>query len=74
MRPFTLHKGETKNVRLEFHLAGCDPAGLQPGGASSLRSVPLTYRTLGVTRTAAVPFRDLVVAVQAMGTCDDPVR
>ena len=73
-RPFTLHRGETKNVRLEFHLAACDPAGLQAGGSSSLLSLPLTYRTLGVTRTVAVPFRDVVVAVQAMGTCDQPVR
>jgi hypothetical protein len=71
--PFTLHPGETKNVRLEFHLADCDPAGLQAGGTSSLDALPLTYRTLGVTRTTAVPFRDMVLAVQAMGACDHPV-
>lgn len=71
--PFTLHRGETRYVRLEFRLADCDPASLEPGGSSTLRSLRLRYRILGVTRTADVPFRDAIIAVQAMGKCAHPI-
>src|SRR5437588_5583576 len=71
--PFTLHRGETRYLRLEFRLADCDPAALQPGGSSTLRSLRLSYRILGVTRTADVPFRDSTIAVQAMGACPHPI-
>jgi hypothetical protein len=72
-QPFTLRRGETREVRLEFRLADCDPAALQPGGWSSLRGLPLRYRTLGVTRSRLVSFRDAVIALQAMGTCRHPL-
>jgi hypothetical protein len=70
--PFTLQRGQTVEVRLEYRLADCDPAELQ-SGTSSVRSVPLKYRTLGISRTARVPFRDSVVAVTAIGPCRNPI-
>lgn len=73
-RPFTLQRGETRNVRLELRLADCDPASLQPGGYSTLLSVGMRYRTLGITRTAHVPFRDTEVDLQAMGICLHPLN
>lgn len=72
-RPFTLRPGETREVRLEYRLADCDPASLQPGGYSTRRGQTLRYRILGITRTAHVPFRDNVLAVQAMGACAHPI-
>ena len=72
-RPFTLRRGETREVRLEFRLADCDPTGLQAGGYSTLRGLTLRYRTLGVSRTRSVAFRDAVLALQAMGVCARPM-
>lgn len=72
-RPFTLRPGETREVRLEYRLADCDPAGLQPGGYSTRRGQTLRYRILGITRTAHVPFRGSVLALQAMGGCPHPI-
>ena len=72
-RPFTLRRGETREVRLEFRLADCDPASLQPGAYSVLRDLRVRYRTLGVSRTIDVPFRDAAVALQAMGACEHPI-
>lgn len=72
-RPFTLQRGETREVRLEYRLAGCDPAELQTGGYSTIRSLPLRYRILGITRTRPVPFRETAVALQAMGPCQHPI-
>lgn len=72
-RPFTLARSETVNVRLEYRLADCDPAELQPNGTSTLSSLRLQYRILGVTRTAHVPFRDTAVALQAGGPCRNPI-
>jgi hypothetical protein len=71
--PFTLHRGETRYVRLEFRLADCEPAGLQPGGASILDSLRLRYRILGVTRRHDVPFRDSDIELQATGGCTHPL-
>jgi hypothetical protein len=73
-RPFTLQRGETRHVRLELRLADCDPASFQPGGYSTLLSVGMRYRTLGITRTAHVPFRDTEVDLQAMGICAHPLN
>jgi len=71
-RPFTLHRGETADVRLEFRLADCDPATLQPG-QSYIRDLPVRYRTFGATRTAQVPLRDAAVALEASGKCLHPI-
>lgn len=72
-KPFTLRRGETREVRLEFRLADCDPAALQPGGWSTLRGLSLRYRTLGVTRSRLVRFRHAVLALRAMGICRHPL-
>jgi len=72
-RTFTLHRGETRYVRLEFRLADCDPAAFQPGGSSTLADLALRYRILGITRTADAPFRDSTIAVQAAGECAHPI-
>ncbi|MDQ4132029.1 MAG: hypothetical protein M3179_02230 [Actinomycetota bacterium] len=72
-RPFTLRPGETREVRLEFRLADCNPASLQPGGYSTRRGLSVRYRILGITRTVDVPFRDSVLALQAMGICEHPI-
>jgi hypothetical protein len=71
-RPFTLHRGETREVRLEYRIADCDPAELQ-AGTSTVRGLDLRYRILGLTRTAHVPFRDAAVALQAVGPCRHPI-
>jgi hypothetical protein len=34
----------------------------------------MRYRTLGITRTAHVPFRDTEVDLQAMGLCPHPLN
>jgi len=70
--PFRLRPGETRYVRLDFHSASCDPAGLQ-SGFSRIRSLPVRYRTLGVTRSATVPFDEVTIAVRTSGICDRPL-
>jgi hypothetical protein len=70
--PFRLRPGETRYLRLDFHTATCDPAGLQ-SGSSRIRSLPLRYRTLGVTRTATVPFDQVSIAIATIGRCDHPL-
>jgi hypothetical protein len=72
-RPFTLKRYETRDIRLEFRLADCDPASVQPGGLSVLRSLDLRYRTLRISRTTDVSFRDAVVALQAVRDCAHPI-
>jgi len=72
-RPFTLHHGETRDVRLEFRIADCDPNALESGGTSSLDGLPLRYRTFGITRNARAPFRDAVLALEALGECRNPI-
>lgn len=72
-RPFTLEAGETRHVRLDFHQADCNPAGLQDGD-SRLLGLPVTYRTLGRARTVEVPFDRLRIGVSVMGECDRPLR
>jgi hypothetical protein len=72
-RPFTLHRGETVNVRLEYRQAGCDPSDLQPNGYSRFTSLLLRYRTLGITRRVDVPFRDAAIALDASGDCSRPI-
>lgn len=73
LRPFTLSGGETRELRLDFRLADCDSARLNPGGYSALAAVRLRYRVLGISRTADVPFGDTVIALQAMGECEHPI-
>jgi hypothetical protein len=72
-RPFTLRPGDSREVRLDFRLADCDPTSLQPGGYSTRRGVTLRYRTLGISRTVDIPFRDSVLALHAMGICQHPI-
>ena len=70
---FRLRPGETRFLRLDFHTATCDPAGLQDG-FSRIVSLPVRYRTLGVTRTATVPIDQVSVAIRTIGICDHPWR
>lgn len=56
-----------------LRLADCDPASLQPGGYSTRRGVTLRYRIVGITRTTHVAFRDSVLALHAMGSCQRPI-
>lgn len=72
LRPFTLHRGDTRYVQLRFRLADCDPGGLQDG-ASILRSLPVRYRVLGIRRTVSVPFDSMALAVQTSGICNHPI-
>ena len=72
-RPFRLRPGETRFLRLDFHTATCDPAGLQDG-FSRIVSLPVRYRTLGVTRTATVPIDQVSVAIRTIGICDHPLE
>lgn len=69
---FRLDAGETRYLRVDFKMADCDPAGLQDGH-SFITSLPVTYRTLGFTRTVRVPFDDAAIAVDTMGRCDQPL-
>jgi hypothetical protein len=73
-RPFRLRPGETRFLRLDFHTARCDPAGLQTNGSSRIVALPVRYRTLGVTRTATVPFDQLSIGIGSPGICDQPPR
>lgn len=73
LRPFTLHAGQTVEVRLEFRTADCDPKTLQ-SGQSFIRGLALRYRLFGVTRTVRVPLRDAAIALQALGECGHPIR
>lgn len=72
-RPFTLGRGETHQVRLEFRLDGCSPVPFPPRSYSVLREVRLRYRILGFTRTANVRFSNEAVAVEAPGQCAMPI-
>jgi hypothetical protein len=71
-RPFTLRRGETRQVRLEFRLADCDPAP-QSGAYSVLRELRLRYHLLGVGRTAGVSFPDETIALETGGECKNLV-
>lgn len=73
LRPFTLHRGETRELRLEFRLADCDPASVNPGAFSTLQSLTLRYRILGLSRTTDVPFRDVGISLPTMGNCAHPI-
>jgi hypothetical protein len=70
--PFRLRPGETHYLRLDFHTARCDPAGLQ-SGSSRIVSLPLRYKVLGVTRTTTVPFNEVSIGLQTLGACDHPL-
>ena len=48
-------------------------SALTDAGFSSVDSLPLRYRTLGITRTADVAFRDATIALQAIGPCRNPI-
>ncbi|HVW31739.1 MAG TPA: hypothetical protein VHL53_04290 [Acidimicrobiia bacterium] len=70
--PFTLRAGQSRELRLEFRLADCDPAGLQDG-ASVVDGWPVRYRILGTTRTVRVAFNRTTLALQATGECSHPL-
>ena len=71
-RAFHLPAGETKYLRVDFRMADCVPAGLQDGH-SFVSSLPVTYETLGFTRTVQVPFERAAVGVNTIGQCDKPI-
>ena len=71
-RPFTLRPGETRYVRLDFHQATCDIAGLR-AGSSRVDSLRVRYRVLGRTRSTDVPFDGTTIAVRTSGVCDRPL-
>jgi hypothetical protein len=71
-RPFTLKAGETRDVRLHFRLADCDPAALQ-SGFSSIDALEVRYRTLGIERSVRAPLDEFVLAVATIGGCDRPI-
>jgi hypothetical protein len=71
--PFTLEPGESRNVRLTYRLAGCDPSELQSGGSSSLEGAFVRYRILGIGRSTVIPFRESVLSVPGGGPCKDPI-
>jgi hypothetical protein len=68
-RQFTLRRGESRHVRLEFTLADCSPVDLSPGNYSVLHELDLRYHLLGVTRTTSVPFPDENIALQLPDDC-----
>jgi hypothetical protein len=72
LRPFSLGPGESRAVRLDFHQASCDPAGLQEG-FSRINALPVRYRILGHTRTATAPLGEVTIAVHTSGICDRPI-
>jgi hypothetical protein len=72
-RPFTLRKGETRYLRLDFSLADCGEAPMEEGWSSTIDSVALTYETLGFRRTAVVPFQQTAISVLAGGECEKPI-
>jgi hypothetical protein len=71
-RPFTLKAGETRDVRLHFRLADCDPAELQ-SGFSSIDALEVRYGILGLERAVRVPLDEFVLAVSTIGRCDRPI-
>lgn len=71
-RPFTLRAGETRDLRLHFRLADCDPAELQ-SGFSSIDALEVRYRILGIERAVRVPLDEFVLAVRTIGGCDRPI-
>lgn len=72
LRPFTLHEGESRGVRLDFRFADCD-LGQNQGGSSTITSLGVKYRTLGFSRTVSVPFYEMAITVMATGHCDKPI-
>jgi hypothetical protein len=70
--PFTLRRGESRQVRLEFRLAGCDPVAQDPPGFSVLQELDLRYHVLGFTRTAGASFSGEKIALQASRDCPKP--
>jgi hypothetical protein len=72
-KPFSLEPGEERSVRLNFRLADCDPAELQSGGSTTLGSMKMRYRILGVSRSVDVPFGKAALTVLAGGPCAHPI-
>jgi hypothetical protein len=73
LRPFTLGKGETAYLRLDFRMADCGNAPMEEGWSSTIDSLRLTYETLGFTRTLSVPFEESAISVLAGGECEHPL-
>jgi hypothetical protein len=74
LRPFTLRRGESRQVRLEFKLADCNPVVPHSGGYSVLQGLDLRYRVLGISRTTSVPLPDETIALEAPGDCTTPIE
>ena len=70
--PFTLAAGESRDLRGDFRMADCDPAGLDHDGSFGIRSMPVRYRVLGRVRTVAVRFSSAAITLDTWGGCDQP--
>jgi hypothetical protein len=70
-KPFTLEPDEARAVRLNFRMADChaDPRG----GTTSIGSLGLRYRILGISRSVDIPFTKSVLAAVVTGFCDRPI-
>jgi hypothetical protein len=68
---FTLRRGATRWLMLQFRFASCE---LEPadGVAASRTSLPIDYRVFGLHRREAVPFQRFALSVPS-GRCDHPV-
>jgi hypothetical protein len=71
LRRFTLRKGETRYLHLDFSLADCGE--MEEGWSSTVDSLRVTYETLGFRRTAVVPFQETAISVLAGGECEKPI-
>lgn len=69
-RPFTLRAGETRRLRADFRFADCGPGAYFDLSHSTIRSLPVRYRILGITRTTSVEFTDAALTSQTLvGEC-----
>ena len=70
-RSFTLRRGATEWLVLQFRFADCD---LDHNGAGTIArsTLPVSYRVFGLHRKQSVPFPRFVLSVPD-GRCDHPV-
>jgi hypothetical protein len=55
LAPFALSGGGYTQVRLAFDVHDCATGSWAPGSGTTVDTVPITYRVLGLTRTVSVP-------------------